>query len=216
MYGGKIICRGCIYAVQSRAASQKEDVCPFCRTPPAGSKKELIRRLEKRMEMNDGRAIYSLGVHYFNGEIGLSQNHSKAAELFHQAGELGDADAYYGIGNACKFGDGVEVDEKKAVHYWELAAMGGSSIARYNLGVYERKAGNMDRAIKHYMIAAQDGNCFALESIKIMYADEEATKSDYATALQSYQAYLDEIKSDQRDDAAEFKDKYKYYEHVFS
>ena len=168
------------------------------------------------MEMNDGRAIYSLGVHYFNGEIGLSQNHSKAAELFHQAGELGDADAYYGIGNACKFGDGVEVDEKKAVHYWELAAMGGSSIARYNLGVYERKAGNMDRAIKHYMIAAQDGNCFALESIKIMYADEEATKSDYATALQSYQAYLDEIKSDQRDDAAEFKDKYKYYEHVFS
>ena len=38
-----------------------------------------------------------------------------------------------------------------------------------------------------------------------------ATKEDYAKALQAYQAYLDEIKSGQRDEAAVFSDEYKYY-----
>ena len=35
-----------------------------------------------------------------------------------------------------------------------------------------------------------------------MYGYGHATKDDYAEALQSYQAYLDEVKSDQRDQAA--------------
>ena len=34
-----------------------------------------------------------------------------------------------------------------------------------------------------------------------MYKNGYATKDDYATALHSYQSYLDEIKSDQRDQA---------------
>jgi len=35
-----------------------------------------------------------------------------------------------------------------------------------------------------------------------MYENRQTTKDDYAKALQTYQAYLDEIKSDQRDKAA--------------
>ena len=42
--------------------------------------------------------------------------------------------------------------------------------------------------------------------------DGHATNDDYAKALRSYQAYLDEIKSDQRDMAAAAYDQYKYYE----
>ena len=37
-----------------------------------------------------------------------------------------------------------------------------------------------------------------------------ATKEDYAQALRAHQAYMDEIRSDQRDKAAADK-KYKYY-----
>ena len=47
--------------------------------------------------------------------------------------------------------------------------------------------------------------------IQQMYRDGYATKDDYTKALQSYQAYLEEIKSIQRDNAAAFSDQYKYY-----
>ena len=38
--------------------------------------------------------------------------------------------------------------------------------------------------------------------IQKLYKDGHATKDDYAKALKAYQAYISEIKSDQRDAAA--------------
>ena len=107
--------------------------------------------------------------------------------------------------------DGVERDEKKANHYWELAAMGGVVEARHNLGNAEGRKGNMDRALKHYMIAAGSGDNNSLDMIKQMFLKGFATKDDYAKALQTYQAHLNEIKSPQRDEAAAFHETYKYY-----
>ena len=45
-----------------------------------------------------------------------------------------------------------------------------------------------------------------------MYSNGHATRDDYAKALQAYQAYLSEIKSNDRDKAAEYDEMYKYYE----
>ena len=45
-----------------------------------------------------------------------------------------------------------------------------------------------------------------------MYSNGHATRDDYAKALQAYQAYLREIKSNDRDKAAEYDEMYKYYE----
>ena len=47
--------------------------------------------------------------------------------------------------------------------------------------------------------------------IKNMYMEGNATKDDYAKALQVYQEYVNEIKSAQRDEAAAFDEYYKYY-----
>ena len=105
----------------------------------------------------------------------------------------------------------MDIDEKKAGHYYELAAMAGDVMARHNLGAMEGQAGNMDRALQHWMIAVRDGNPRSLKNIKIMYMDGHATNDDYADALRSYQAYLDEIKSDQRDEAAKLSE-VRYYE----
>jgi len=91
-------------------------------------------------------------------------------------------------------GRGVETDKKKANYYFELAAMGGNAIARYNLGINEQEAGNIDRALKHHMIAVRDGYTKSLEQIKLMYSNGDATKGDYTKALQLYQTYLEEIK----------------------
>ena len=64
------------------------------------------------------------------------------------------------------------------------------------------------------MIAAKGGDSNSLRNIRVSlfscgYIDIKhncvrryATKDDYAKALRSYQSYLDEIKSGQRDEAA--------------
>jgi len=52
---------------------------------------------------------------------------------------------------------------------------------------------------------------FSVEEIKDMYLHGRATKDDYMEALRSYQTYLGEIKSAQRDEAAAYDDLYRYY-----
>ena len=46
--------------------------------------------------------------------------------------------------------------------------------------------------------------------IRQLYMNGHATKDDYAKALRAQQAYLDEIKSDQRDKAIASSERYKY------
>ena len=69
----------------------------------------------------------------------------------------------------------------------------------------------MDRAFRHLMIAARSGLSESLDIIKQMYSKGYATKDDYTKALRSYQEYLCEIKSDQRDKAAAADEENRYY-----
>ena len=212
---GKVICCGCIHAVQLRAAlarRKEDDICPFCRTPPPTTDEELIKRFEKRIELNDARAMHDFGCYHAQGYHGLAQNYAKALELWHRGGELGCAASCSEIAYTYDIGDGVERDKTKALYYWELSAMNGSAHARLKLGVMEEEGRNYDRALKHFMIAAKDGDLSSLKNIQIMFMNRDATKDDYADALRSYHACLDEIKSNQRDEAAASKEKYKYYE----
>jgi len=152
---GKVICSGCIHAPLYDDLGNKVDntKCPFCRTPQHKSVEEGKERRGKRVEVNDPIAMFNIGSYYARGLHGYTQDYTKALELFHRAGELGYAEAYTNIGYAYDNGNGVEVDKKKAYHYYELAAMGGCVAARHNLGSMAKNAGNMNRALKHYMIA---------------------------------------------------------------
>ena len=206
---GKLVCSGCIHAVHKMDDEQK---CPFCRVPTPTSDDEIIEMAKKRVEVDDVKIIRDLGCCYNNGTHGLPQDWDKALELWHRAGELGSASAYYSIGNAYWFGEGVERDIEKARHFWEVAAMGGEAYARYNLADLEEDAGNMDRALKHYMIAVGCGDDESLKRIREFYTNGHATKDDYAKALRAYQTYVDGIKSAQRDEAAAYNsDEYRYY-----
>ena len=69
----------------------------------------------------------------------------------------------------------------------------------------------MDRALKHFMIAVRGGYADSLKQIQNLYTNGHATKEDYTKALQSYQAYLSEIKSKQRDEAAAVDADDRYY-----
>ena len=215
---GKLVCSGCAYApvFDHEGNIDANGKCPFCRTPAHDSDEEIIKRLEKRIELNDFRAMYSMGYYYAEGLYGLPQKHAKALELWHRAADLGHAGAHTNIGYSYKFGRGLEVDEKKAIEYTEIAAMRGCVEARNNLGLHEEGGRNYDRALKHYMIAAKGGSAKSLNNIKLLFSEGYATKDDYANALRSYQAHLDDIKSDQRDKAAAARENYQYYGSFFT
>ena len=205
---GKEICSGCCHApvYDNHGNIITDKKCAFCRTPfPTGE--EMIERLKKRTEVSDAYAFILMGIYYSGGLYGLPQNSTKALEFWHKAGKFG----YNNIGHAYDNGEGVERDEKMAKHYFELAAMEGNVMTRYNLGVSEYNAGNYDRALKHYMIAVRGGDTDSVKAIQRMYIGGHVAKDQYANALQSHQAYLNEIQSDQRDKAAAFKEDFCYH-----
>ena len=201
---GKIICCGCIHAM--------DKICPFCRTPTPKSDGKYIEQIMKRVDAGDAQGIASLGFYYNNGMYGLPQDHAKALKHWRRAAELGYVAADFNI--SCNYANGheVEMDMKKAMYYWELAAMGGHTAARHNLGAFENNAGNMDRALRHYMISVDGGCHLSLREIQKLYKGGLATKDDYTTALLAYQKYLNEVKSPQRDEAAAASEDYKYIE----
>ena len=182
---GKEICSGCIHApVYDNLGNEVDNQkCPFCRTPHHTSKEEIAERYKSRMEAGDPIAIFNRGCDYQDGLNGLP-DYTKALELFHRAVDLGYTEACCSIGYCHEFGRGVEVDKKKAMHYYELAAMKGNTFARCNLGVLEEDAGNMKRALKHYMVAIRGGHNDALKMIKELYSDgyamKEATQKHYS------------------------------------
>ena len=164
---GKMICSGCIHAVRMRDGNV--GLCPFCRIPTHNTVKEMIEREKKRVEAGDAEAIYQIGVCFDRGLYSFPQDYSKAVELFYRAGELGHAAAYLSIGSAYYNGRGVEKDEKKATHYYEIAAMRGDEFARYNLGCIELRAGNIDKALRHFVIATSCGYSDSLALIPDKY-----------------------------------------------
>ena len=218
---GKVICSGCVHApvYDNQGNKVAEKKCPFCRTPKHKSVEEANERREKRVEADDPIAIYNLGSYNALGLKGFPQDYTKALELWHRAGEHGLTDAYYCIGIAYERGDGVDVDKKKAIQYYQLAAIGGSESGRHMLGLYEAQsrpnyegeAGNVERALKHFMIAVRGGHNESLKQVKMLYSNGRATKEDYTKALRLYQEYLSEIKTVQRDEAAAYSDRCRYY-----
>jgi TPR repeat protein len=190
---------GCVHAA---VMADDRRLCPFCRTPQLVSDGELIKRTRKRVKADDADALNHLGFCYDRGINGLPQDYNKAMELLLRAGELGCAMAYHKIAHSHLNGEGVERDEKKAKHYWELAAMGGHVEARHCLGIFEHRAGNIERAVKHYMISAGAGYDESLKAIQEGFVCGHVTKDDFERALRAHTEAKDEMRSDQRDAAA--------------
>ena len=209
---GKVICSGCTHApvYNDQGNAMDNEICPFCRIPTPEKDEEIIQRLQKRMELKDAQAITLVGSYYYEGMFGLPQDYDRAMKLWKQAVELGNAAAYVSIGNWYYFGHGVDRDEKRAVHYFEKGAMGGCTGSRLALGYIEKNSGNMERAIKHFMISVAYGHNGSLKETKQLYSQGHATKDDYVKALRAYQKYLSEVKSTQRDEAAAAREDFKY------
>ena len=179
--------------------------CAFCRTPGPKTDKEDMDRLKRRVEQNDAFALLQLGEKYLHGHDGLKKDLTKAMDLFLEAGKLGCADAYERVGHLYTYGNGVEKDNKKARQYYELGAIGGGISARHNLACFENRAGNIERACKHFMICAKRGFEPSLKEVKIDYEEGNFTKDEYEEALRAYQKYHDDTRSVMRDEALVYR-----------
>merc|ERR1711957_829461 len=102
-------------------------------------------------------------------------------------------------------GDIGEKDTRKAAHHYQLAAMKGHVMSRRNLGCDEGAAGNIDRAYKHFVIAAGMGCETSMKEIRHGYAFSFVSKDDFAKTLHAYGNSVNETKSDQRDTAMSIK-----------
>jgi len=199
---GKRICLGCSYAM--KMTSEGKDLCAFCRTPESRSRsdEETINQIKKLMEKGNAEAFNMFGGWHHDGTHGLPRDYRKANELYLRAGELGSAIAYYNLGDSYYHGEGEEIDKEKAKHYYELAAIAGNIVARHNLGTIEGHAGNVDRALKHFVLAAKAGYEESLDVVKLGFAKGVVTKDEYTNILLAYHERHEEMKSEERDKAA--------------
>ena len=55
----------------------------------------------------------------------------------------------------------------KAIQHLQIAAMPGDELARHGLGSIELVDGNMERGMRHFMIAAKCGFDDSLDEVKI-------------------------------------------------
>jgi hypothetical protein len=192
----KVICNGCRYA---RERSNGGGSCPFCREPAPKDDVELIKRMMKRVKANDPAAMRLLGQKCYK-----EGNYDGAVNYWTKAADLGDAVVHYKLGVMYWQGEGVEKNEEKVVYHFEIAAIGGHPGARYNLGYIEGGNGNIERAVKHFIIAANLGDEDSMKGLWKHYSAGNITKEDLEATLRTHQAAIDAMKSEQREEAERY------------
>lgn len=151
-----------------------------------------------------------LACNYIKGGMGLQKDCVKAVELLKRAIELGSIRAHNSLGCLYYDGDDVPMDKKKAKYHFELAAIGGSEESRYHLGRLEIEFGTMKRAVRHWMLGAENGDNDCMKAIKLGFFQKHCnmiTKEQYERAIRAHGECLDKMRSEARDKSAKIADR---------
>lgn len=115
------------YAGEGTATNPFVALSWYDKAAAAGNLLGATRAAETRAK---GDEIYRLAV-----ETAQAGDHKSAVELYHQAAELGNADAACALGDAHLAGRGTERSYKLAARWYEFAIFLGKESAKYRLGV---------------------------------------------------------------------------------
>eukprot|EP00985_Skeletonema_marinoi_P029850 scaffold29345_cov66-Skeletonema_marinoi.AAC.1 len=185
----KVICNGCDYANNTREAEASlNSLCLFCRKATPETDKECYKYRMKRIEADDSVSMRQWGSEQFD-----KGDYQSALTYFTKAAELGDVLR--------------RIAERNFIIWKRLlseAAIGGHPNARYNLGIEEGNYGNVERAVKHFIIAAKQGYDNSIKPLMPAYRNGFVSKENLAAVLRAHQAAVDATKSPQRDAAEEF------------
>ena len=196
----KLICKGCSHSsIVRQRRENMQRTCPFCRNVVPDTQEEVDKNMKKRVDVSDPIAMRELGKElYFKG------NYEGAFTYWKKAAELGDSPAHYELSLSYQKGEGVEKDENKERYHLEEAAIAGHPHARFNLGRYEERNGRNDRAVNHFIIAANLGIDESIKLLKEYYKRGLVSKEDFAAALRAHYAAVEATKSPQREAAAKY------------
>eukprot|EP00984_Skeletonema_dohrnii_P017532 scaffold8001_cov92-Skeletonema_dohrnii-CCMP3373.AAC.2 len=196
----KTICKGCEYASKLRQTEGRlEETCPFCRHPLSKDDEESNTNIMRRIEANDPHAMGHMGKRHWD-----EGDYDTAFEYLSRAAELGDAHAHFLLGHMYSWGQCVEKDKMRKLYHLEEAAIAGHPFARHSLAYYEQENESFDRAMKHWIIAANLGYDKAIQALKGYYKRGLISKEDFAASLRAHQAAVDATKSPLREEAAKF------------
>ena len=204
----KKFCAGCMYTNQKRELEMRSDnLCPFCRELAPSTVAERDKQRMKRVEANDPDALCQEGVKQSEKE-----HYFKAVEYFTKAAELDNVEAHFRLGclHLLTDAEGVEQNVWKGMYHLEVAAIGGHAGARYLLGVVEWSSNNHERAVKHYIIAATQGQDDAIKKLTEAFKSGFVEKENLDAALRAHKAAVDATKSPQR----EFAEKIEQFKQI--
>ena len=154
-------------------------------------------------------ALVQLGIKYEKGD-GVSKDLTKAAELYRQAAEKGDAAGQFHLGTMYRDGDGVAKDPAKAADWFTKSALQNNSDAENELGmVYQRGNGrpaDAAEAVDWYRKSAEQGNPVAEYNLGWMYDTGTGVLQDATAAANWFRKA-----AEQGNAAAQFNLGWKYH-----
>jgi TPR repeat protein len=92
-------------------------------------------------------------------------------------------------------------DLKKSKFHFEAAAMAGHEVARMALGIIEEQSRNMDRGVKHCIIAASAGHHSAMHNLLVALKGGDISRDVIDSTLAAYNTSCAELRSETRDAA---------------
>lgn len=167
-----------------------------------------IRSLKILANMGDISAIYNLGLIYYEGQGGITQDFIEAFSWFEKGAEKKDKDCSYMLGFMFENAQGTEINVQKAIELYEIAAEQELIDAKkrlaaiYSLDDYKNDA----KARKYYEdIVALDGNDFNSKyNLAIMYYSGAGGGVNYQKAVDLFK------------EAAENKDDFFYANYLIA
>ena len=120
--------------------------------------------------------------------------------------DLGSAEACRKIATRYRKGGYLGQNEQKETYCLKLAAKRGDTDARFHLGICEFTKGNVEVAVKHFMICAAAGHDDSLKVVRDAYRDKAVSKEQFEKAIRANHKAKKEMSSDEWDMAKKVKD----------
>jgi TPR repeat protein len=137
-------------------------------------------------QKTDPVSLYNNGVRYYNG-LGVNQDKTEAAKLFHKAAEQGQVNAQLYLGICYDKGTGVNQNKTEAAKWCRKAAEQGDAKAQFRLGEYYDKGEGVTQdkveAAKLFHKAAEQGHITARFRLGEYYDKGEGVMQDTAEAV---------------------------------
>ena len=77
--------------------------------------------------------------------------------------------------------------------------MAGHKVARYNIGSLEANSENVERAVKHWTIAASAGDSYAMNQLRTFFEEGFVSRESIDSTLIAYNNSCAKMRSEARD-----------------